>query len=135
MQLQVVLNGNVIPFAPRAAGVGGTALTGARLSMRDRMDVTSWQEPARACGYDRLVIHERTPCDPPDIDSFLSIYRHGESWSRWGIARCGASVLAWCSVSGKDFGRFASVSEALGSLLGVGGAMRRETCEIIPAFA
>jgi hypothetical protein len=110
MQLEVVAGGaNIIPFARPVSGQ-------ARLSMRDRMDVTVWQESARQFGYDRLVIHERAPCDPPDVDSFLSIYRRGEVWSRWGVARCGATVLAWCSVSGVDMGRFESVGEALRAL-------------------
>ena len=110
MQLKVVSAGaDIIPFARRA-------VQGVRLSMRDRMDVTSWQESARQFGYDRLVIHEHGPCDPDDVDSFLSVYRRGEAWSRWGIARCGASVLAWCSVSGMDVGRYESVAEALGTL-------------------
>ncbi len=98
------------------------------------MDVTSWQEPAFAQGYDRLVIHERAPCDPPDVDSFLSIYRRGEPWSRWGVARYGASVLAWCSVSGMDLGHFGSVGEALGSLLGGAAPPRRVPGEVIAAF-
>lgn len=131
LQLQVVssLPGytNVVAFALPAS-------TGARLSIRDRMDVTSWLEPAFARGYDRLVIHERTECDPPEIDSFLSIYRRGESWSRWGVARCGATVLAWCSVSGMDIGRFASMAEALGSLLEGRVAPRRGTGEVISVF-
>ncbi len=128
MQLQVVSGGNVIPFAPRPHAVG------ARLSIKDRMDVTSWQEPAFAQGYDRLVIHERAPCDPPEVDSFLSIYRRGEPWSRWGVARCGSSITAWCSVSGMDLGQFGSMGEALGSLLGGAAPPRRGPGEVIAAF-
>jgi len=103
----------VIAFAPRAAA-------GARLNMRDRMDVAQWRETAHRAGYDRLVIHEKTPFDPPELDSFLGIYRRGEAWSRWCVARCGASVTAWCSVSGRDIGRFGSVAEALTAVLGGG---------------
>ncbi len=128
MQRLVVSSGNVVPFERRPA-------IGARLSMRDRMEVTTWAESARARGYDRLVIHERTSSDPEDVDSFLSIYRRGECWSRWNVARRGASVLAWCSVSGADLGQFASVSDALGSLLDGQAPPRRVGGEVIAAFA
>jgi hypothetical protein len=101
---------NVIPFRPASN-------TGACLSLRDRMDVMAWRDPANTLGFDRLVIHERSSCDPPDLDSFLGIYRRGEVWASWNLARCGAGVLAWCSRSGADVGRFASVADALEALL------------------
>jgi hypothetical protein len=131
-QLEVVSAGgqaNIVAFAPRAGG-------SARLSLSDRMDATTWLEQARRYGYDRLVVHERNPDDPPDIDSFLSIYRHGEVWARWGIARSGGSVLAWCSVSGADVGRFSSVADALSALLCCGsqGAPKRTPAQVIRAF-
>lgn len=118
---------NVVPFARRANPA-------ARLSIMDRMDVTSWIEPAFAHGYDRLVVHERAAGDPPDVDSFLSIYRRGEAWARWGVARCGASVLVWCALTGTDYGRFASVSEALGAVLADAAPLRR-TADVVSAFA
>jgi hypothetical protein len=129
MQLNVLRTGaEIIPFTRRAD-------RGARLSLRDRMDVTYWQESARQFGYDRLVIHERAPTDPEDVDSFLSIYRRGEAWSRWGIARCGATVLAWCSVSGMDVGRYDTVAEALGTLFtGSTAPAERYRAKVIAAF-
>jgi len=101
---------NVIAFRPANN-------PGARLSLRDRMDVIAWRDPANTLGYDRLVIHERSSCDPPELDSFLGIYRRGEAWASWNLARCGAGVLAWCSRSGADVGQFASVADALEALL------------------
>ncbi len=98
----------VIPFARRAPAAG--------LSLRDRMEIAAWQGRLHRNGYDRMVIHERTSCDPPDVECFVSIYRHGEAWARWGLARCGATVLAWCSVTGNDIGHFGSMAEALGAL-------------------
>ncbi len=79
------------------------------------MDVALWQGDAGAV---RLVIHERMPADPADLHSYLAVHRRGEAWSRWGVTRCGATVLAWCSVTGRDVGRFSSVTQALGALLG-----------------
>jgi hypothetical protein len=99
----------IIPFPPRPPLAG--------LTSRDRIEVWRWHEEARLLGYDRLVIHDREPFDPPDTDSFLSVYRAGESFSRWGVSRRGSSVLAWCSKTGADLGPFASVSEALTALL------------------
>ncbi len=110
LQLRDVISAGatVIPFAARAARTG--------LSVRDRMEIATWQDRLRPLGVDRVVIHERGPCDPPDVDSFLCIYRRGEAWARWGLARCGGNVLAWCCVTGADIGRFGSIGDALLSL-------------------
>jgi hypothetical protein len=105
-----VWGANVIPFVrPEAAA--------ARLSMRDRMDIADWREPARRLGFDRLVIHERGRSDPPEVDNFLSVYRRGDGWACWTLVRRGAWVVAWSSATGADSGRFASVSDALRTLL------------------
>jgi hypothetical protein len=101
---------NIIAFRPAQTARAG-------LSLRDRMDVARWQEAASTRGYDRLVIHERAHFDPPDLDSFLAIYRRGDAWASWNVARNSAGVLAWCSRTGTDIGRFASVGDALDALL------------------
>ncbi len=118
----------VIPFARHVARAG--------LSLRDRMEVASWQGQLQGFGCDRMVIHERASCDPPEVDCFLSIYRQGEAWARWNLARCGSTILAWCSVTGTDIGRFASVGDALRALFPVGPAavQSRASAEIIHAF-
>ncbi|MEJ0047437.1 MAG: hypothetical protein WDN04_15985 [Rhodospirillales bacterium] len=120
---------NIISFAPRAGG-------SARLTLSDRMEAMMWLEQARGYGYDRLVVHERSPDDPPEVESFLSIYRRGEAWASWGVARSGGSILAWSSVSGADVGRFASVADALAALLSCGGprAPGRPGAQVIHAF-
>jgi hypothetical protein len=119
--------GAVIAFAPRSG-------SSARLTLCDRIDVTQWQEQASRHGYDRLVIHERGPMDPPDVESFLSVYPRGDMWARWGITRSGASVLAWCSRSGSDIGRFASVGDALSALLRGGKGGPGGSGQVIRAF-
>jgi hypothetical protein len=118
----------IIPFHQRAPAAG--------LSLRDRMEIAAWQGRLHRCGYDRMVIHERTPCDPPEVECFLSIYRQGESWARWGLARCGATVLAWCSVTGHDVGRFGSMAEALVALFPSTPVpmQSRTSAEVIHAF-
>jgi hypothetical protein len=101
---------NVIAFVrPQTAS--------AALTMRDRMDVSAWRCVAHDLGYDRLIIHERDSFDPPDLGSFLSIYKRDDRWARWSVARRGARVVAWCGPTGTDVGEFASVSDALRTLL------------------
>ena len=99
----------IIPFPQRRQASG--------LTYRDRIEVGNWQEGARRYGYDRLVIHDRESFDPPDTESFLSIYRAGDAWSRWGLTRHGSTVSAWCSNTGTDLGPFTSVSDALMAIL------------------
>lgn len=119
----------ILPFTPRRQQGGFT--------VRDRMDISLWREHVRAQGCDRMVVHERTHTDPPEIESFLSIYRAGQAWASWSLARSGSCVLAWCSVTGTDIGRFASVADALATLFpgaGVGTPRNRMTAQIIPVF-
>ena len=103
----------IIPFPQRRQPSG--------LTSRDRIEVGNWREGARQHGYDRLVIHDRESFDPPDTESFLSIYRAGDPWSRWGLTRHGSTVSAWCSTTGADLGPFNSVSDALKTILPAAG--------------
>lgn len=98
----------VIPFTGKLSRFG--------LSLRDRMEIALWQSRLCRLGYDRVVIHERNQSDPPELESFLSIYREGEAFAQWGLARRGDSVLAWHSVTGADVGCFDSVDEAFAAL-------------------
>ncbi len=119
----------VIPFSARVSRVG--------LSLQDRMEIALWQARLRHLGYDRVVIHERGPCDPPELESFLSLYRCGEAFARWGLTRKGGSVVAWCSVTGADVGPFATVEDAFLDLFPeVPGLIRSQAAggEVIPAF-
>ena len=104
------------------------ARAAARLTWRDRLEGTTWQEPASRAGYDRLVIHERAAGDPPELDSYVSLYRQGEPWSRYGVARFADHVLAWCCRTGRDLGRFPSVTAALRALLPEAGV------PVLPVF-
>jgi hypothetical protein len=99
----------IIPFPPRPPQAGLTA--------RDRIEVGNWREDARQLGYDRLVVYSREAFDPPDTDSFVSIYRAGEAWSSWGLTRRGSTIQAWCGKTGADLGPFASISDALLAIL------------------
>ncbi len=81
------------------------------------MQVSFWQDRARHAGYDRMVIHDRDEGDASEVGNFLSVYLHGQAWSRWGFARCGASVRAWCCLTGADIGEFGSMNEALSVVL------------------
>jgi hypothetical protein len=87
------------------------------LTSRDRIDITRWQDRARQAGYDRMIIHDRDAGDVQDVTNFLSVYRSGEAWSRWGFVRVGSVVRAWCCVTGADIGEFATMSGALEAVL------------------
>jgi hypothetical protein len=119
----------VIPFTGRVSRVG--------LSLRDRMEIAMWQPRLLHLGYDRVVVHERGPCDPPELESFLSLYRQGEAFARWGLTRKGESVVAWYSVTGADVGRFGSMEEAFATLFPeASGAVRHDWTggQVIRAF-
>ncbi len=118
----------VIPFTGKVSWVG--------LSLRDRMEVAVWQSRLRHLGYDRVVIHERNHGDPPELESFLSIYREGEAFARWGLARKDDSVWAWHSVTGADVGCFGSVEEAFAALFPQvpGTSFNQRGGEVIRAF-
>ena len=81
------------------------------------MQVGIWQDKARQAGYDRMVIHDRDEGDASEVGNFLSVYLRGQAWSRWGFARSGSSIRAWCCLTGADVGEFASMNEALTAVL------------------
>ena len=81
------------------------------------MQVSFWQDRARQAGFDRMVIHDRDDGDASEVGNFLSVYLSGQAWSRWGFARAGASIRAWCCLTGADVGEFASMNEALAAVL------------------
>ena len=106
----------VISFALRAARAP-SALHGSCLTPHDRIDITAWQERATLAGFDRMVIHDRDDGDASDVGNFLSVHRSGEAWSRWGFARAGGRLRAWCCLSGADVGEFDSMADALEQVL------------------
>ncbi len=81
------------------------------------MQVGFWQDRARHAGYDRMVIHDRDEGDASEVGNFLSVHLSGQAWSRWGFSRAGASINAWCCLTGADVGEFASMNEALTAVL------------------
>ena len=87
------------------------------LTSRDRMDLANMRERAELAGFDRLVVHDRDHGDASDVGDFLTVYRGGEAWSRWGFARAGNTVRAWCSLTGVDIGEFRTLREAFGAVL------------------
>lgn len=123
---QSALAGTVISFALHAARVPPVA-QGSCLTPQDRMQVGFWQDRARQAGYDRMVIHDRDEGDASEVGNFLSVYLRGQAWSRWGFARSGAYIRAWCCLTGADVGEFTSINEAMTSVLrGIGDVSPRE---------
>lgn len=107
---------NIVAFAPRLAAAG-PAIHAACLTPRDRMELTELHDAARLAGYDRMVIHDRDDGDAAEVGNFLSVYKRGDAWSRWGFARRGGVIRAWCCLSGRDVGEFDSLREAVMSVL------------------
>jgi hypothetical protein len=107
----------VIRFVPKPHAA-------AYLTPFDRMEIHRWREHARQFGYDRMIIHDREPGDFADMGNFLSLYRAGESWSRWVFARKASIVSVWCSLTGLDRGEFPSLEAAFQSVMPVGCGRR-----------
>ncbi len=100
----------VLPFVPRPRAA-------AYLTPLDRAEIDRWREHSRACGYDRMVIHEREPGDFPEMGNILCLHRKGEAWSRWVFARQGAVVTVWCSKTGIDVGEFSTLDAAFRAVM------------------
>ncbi len=113
---QPALANTVISFALHAARSSCIAHETC-LTPQDRMQVNSWRDRARQAGYDRMVIHDRDEGDASEVGNFLSLYARGQAWSRWGFARSGGRVRAWCCLTGTDVGEFVSLSEAFQAVL------------------
>ena len=113
---QSAVEGVVVSFAFHAARAP-SALQGSCLTPHDRIDVTAWQERAGQAGFDRMVIHDRDDGDASEVGNFLSVYRSGQAWSRWGFARSGRRLRAWCCLTGADVGEFDSMADALEQVL------------------
>lgn len=88
-----------------------------RLTVRDRIEILAWEEEARRFGYDRVFVRRRDPHDDPQIGDFLAIYRAGQKWATWGVARQGGSLRVWRCATGADLGDFPTIEQALAAIL------------------
>ncbi len=116
VEFQYEVSGNVVAFAARRV-VAKSMVCVPCLTPRDRMELTELREAARSAGYDRMVIHDRDEGDDDEVGNFLSVYKRGDAWSRWGFARRGESIRAWCCLTGRDIGEYGSLREALVAVL------------------
>jgi hypothetical protein len=105
----------MLPSPATAVVIPFPAMT--RLTMKDRIELLKLSDTARASGYDRLVIRERHPEDDPQLGDFVAIYRCGEPWASWGVARRGPSLHVWRCATGADLGEFRTIEEALGAIV------------------
>ena len=121
-QLQPEVAGNVVAFPQRKIRRAVSSMF--CLTPLDRVDVTVWQDRARLAGYDRMVIHDRDDGDAAEVGEFLSVYRRGDAWSRWGFARVGLAVRAWCCLTGADMGEFDTLGDAFTAVLHRAGAFK-----------
>ncbi|MBV9735127.1 MAG: hypothetical protein JO209_04400 [Acidisphaera sp.] len=86
-----------------------------RLTMRDRMAILAWQETARGQGYGRFLFSGGESLREP-AGEYLSIYRDGEAWAAWCIAREGPWVHLWRCATGADLGEFRCMEDALAAI-------------------
>ena len=119
-EFQPRVAGTVVSFARHGSLTTAAMAFAACFTPRDRMEVSDYREAAKAVGYDRMVIHDRDYGDAQEVGNFLSVYRRGESWSRWGFARQGRTISSWCCLTSMDMGQFCSLGEALSTVLSIG---------------
>jgi hypothetical protein len=102
--------GNILQF-PRGNAAANS------LTMQDRQDVSNFREQAERAGYDALMIHTTVANECPGTIDYVAAYRPGEAWSSWGFARDGNLICAWNALNFEDLGPFASMGQALESVL------------------
>lgn len=85
-----------------------------RLTSRDWQDVTAWSFGVRRGG--ELVVHERERYGAADVADIISVYRRGERWASWCLARSGRVVHAWRCTDGRDVGEWPTMREALDAI-------------------
>lgn len=98
--------GIVMPFRRPGWRVAG-------LSLSERMMAARWAERARAFGVRAVRIHDPEPGDDPTVEPFILIYRAGEIWAAWGVARRGAGFEVWRPANGGTVGLFDDLAGAL----------------------
>ena len=82
-----------------------------RLTFLDRRQAASWAS-GPAAALCRLQIYD-DPDEDDEIGDFISIYRPGENWASWCVARRGNTIAVWEAKDGKDLGSFPTVIAAL----------------------
>jgi hypothetical protein len=100
--------------APATAVIIG--FPGNRLNAADRHQAVAWLGSASAEGYGDVRLHQPEAGNCPEFGEILAIYRAGEPWAAWGIARCGKTLLLWRSSTGETIGSFRSMTDALAAI-------------------
>jgi hypothetical protein len=101
-----------------------------RFTTVDRQEALFWARGVAGL-WCRLVIYA-DPAEDEEIGDFVSIYRLGQSWASWGLARRNSQILLWRSDHGVDLGSFPSVAEALQAIL-PSSADLSSTAEFLPS--
>ena len=84
-----------------------------RLLSRDKIEAYAWGKRATRLGYDRVVICEQSGGPKPEESDFVLIYRAGDCWAHWGVARQDGAILLWQCSDGVQAGLFVSMQAAL----------------------
>lgn len=88
-------------------------------SWRDRIALERWSGAAARLGITRVRLEVPAPGDLSGVGDFLLIYAGGGEWARWGVgARDDGMVELWAMADGRTLGCFATLAEALDTLVG-----------------
>jgi len=86
-----------------------------RLTVADLQDAEDWASGLSKL-WCKLVVYE-SPAHDEEIGDFISIYKLGQSWASWGVARRGGSIVLWRADCGSDLGIFSRMRDALDAIL------------------
>lgn len=82
-----------------------------RLTVKDRLAAAEWAAGPASAWYTLVVCAD--PGESEEIGDFISIYKLGQRWASWGLARRDSNVILWRTDCGSDLGPFGNVRDAL----------------------
>jgi hypothetical protein len=106
----------ILPFRQRAPVPAG-------LSVSDRIQVLRWSHEASRHGLRATQIHEPEPGDDPSVGPFVLVYRNGDDWAAWGLARKPHGYELWSPANFATIGVYDTIGAAL-CAISVGPALR-----------
>lgn len=85
------------------------------LTTADRIALATWHGGRRG-SFTRTVLEGGTPGASPDRGGYILVYRDGDGWATFGLARGCAGVLVWRCSNGAVLGTYPTMTVALAAL-------------------
>jgi hypothetical protein len=85
-----------------------------QLTLEDRQQAAQWA--AGPAGRWLEIMIYADPNESDEMGDFISVYRLGEDWASWGVARRGDFVTAWEAQRGRDLGLYSTMLSALAAI-------------------